>query len=120
MSATGGWTLSGNAVVLHPACKACRKLCNSACCHGGLPVCVLESGAAASVRTQQGVLQGAVDGQDVLVDQLDGTRSVGDLVVEVVGQTRSLQLQLLGLQGRLGGGLCWESNTEGSSFSAQT
>lgn len=66
----------------------------------------------AAVPTQQGVLQRAADGQDVLVDQLDGPGPVGDLVVEVVGQPRSLQLQLLGLQGRLGGRLCRESNTE--------
>lgn len=46
-------------------------------------------------------VHGAADGQDVLVHQLDGARPVGDLVVEVVGQSRSFQLQLLGLQGRL-------------------
>lgn len=50
------------------------------------------------VGTGQGV-QG--HRQDVLVDQLDGPRTVGDLVVEVVGQPGALQLQLLGLQGRL-------------------
>lgn len=53
--------------------------------------------------TQRWVLQGAVHRQDVLVNQFDGTRSVGDLVVEVVGQSSPLQLQLLGLQG----GFCW-------------
>lgn len=62
------------------------------------------------VVTQRGV-HGAADGQDVLVNQLDGTRSVGDLVVEVVGQSRSLQLQLLGLQGRLCRRLCGEGQT---------
>lgn len=45
----------------------------------------------------------AADGQDVLVNQFDGTWSVGDLVVEIIGQSCSLQLQLLGLQRRL----CW-------------
>lgn len=51
-------------------------------------------------------VHGAVDRQDVLVNQFDGARPVGDLVVEVVGQPRSLQLQLLGLQGRLCRRLC--------------
>lgn len=67
---------------------------NSTCLH--VYVCVV---------TQWGVHR-AADGQDVLVNQFDGTWSVGDLVVEVVGQSRSLQLQLLGLQGRLCRRLC--------------
>ena len=49
-------------------------------------------------RTGQGVQH---HGQDVLVDQLDGPGPVGDLVVEVVGQPGPLELQLLGLEGRL-------------------
>lgn len=69
-------------------------------------VCAAECGDAWCVVTQQWVLQGAADRQDVLVNQFDGTRSVGDLIVEVVGQSRSLQLQLLGLQGRLCRRLC--------------
>ena len=57
--------------------------------------------------------QEAVDGhgQDVLVDQLDGSWPVGDLVVEVVGQPGSLQLQLLGLQGGLRRRLCVHHST---------
>lgn len=57
--------------------------------------------------------QEAVDGhgQDVLVDQLYGPWPVGDLVVEVVGQPSSLQLQLLGLQGGLGPRLCVHHST---------
>lgn len=36
--------------------------------------------------------------EDVLVDELDWTRAVGDLIIEIISQTGSLQLQLLGLQ----------------------
>ena len=50
------------------------------------------------VRTWQGVQHHR---QDVLVDQLDGSGPVGDLVVEVVRQPGPLELQLLGLQGGL-------------------
>lgn len=56
--------------------------------------------------TQQRGLHRDADRQDVLVDQLDWPRPVRDLVVKVVGQPRSLQLQLLGLQGRLCRRLC--------------
>lgn len=45
----------------------------------------------------------AADGQDILMNQFDGTGPVGDLVVEVVGQSCSFQLQLLSLQRRF----CW-------------
>lgn len=59
-----------------------------------------------SVFTEQCVLHGAGHRQDVLVNQFDGPRPVGDLIVEVVGQSGSLQLQLLGLQRGLCGRLC--------------
>lgn len=36
--------------------------------------------------------------EDVLVDELDRTRAVGDFIIEIVSQSSSLQLQLLGLQ----------------------
>lgn len=68
-----------------------------------IPINAAECFQCASAVTQQRGLQRAADRQDVLVDQLDGTGPVRDLVIEVVGQPRPLQLQLLGLQGRL----CW-------------
>lgn len=81
-------TFKSPVVLYTVSMKSCR--CVFECCTS---VCVC-------VVTQWGVHRD-VDGQDVLVNQFDGTRSVGDLVVEVIGQSRSLQLQLLGLQGRL-------------------
>lgn len=48
--------------------------------------------------TYDGTLYAAVNGKDVLVDELHGPGSVGDLIVQVVRETSSFQLQLSGLQ----------------------
>lgn len=53
------------------------------------------------MATDYGLLEARVHGQDVLLHQLHGTGPLRDLFVEVVGQPRSLQLQLRGLERRL-------------------
>lgn len=57
-----------------PARSGCACLCASVC-------------VGASVRR---LTNDAVHGQDVLVDEFNGAGSVGDLIVEVIGQTSSL------------------------------
>lgn len=48
--------------------------------------------------TYDGLLNAGVNRQDVLVDQLHGPGPVGDPIVQIISEARSLQLQLLGLQ----------------------
>lgn len=54
-----------------------------------------------SALTSDGLFDAVVNRQDVLVDQLHGSGPVGELVVQIYGETSSLQLQLLGLRRRL-------------------
>lgn len=48
--------------------------------------------------TDDGLFKAGIHRQDVLLHQLHGAGSLGDLLVEVVGQPRPLQLHLSGLQ----------------------
>lgn len=58
--------------------------------------------------TNDGFLQAGLHRQDILLHQLHGARPLCNLLVEVIGQPGSLQLQLFGLEGRLSRGLCHE------------
>lgn len=58
-----------------------------------------------SLLTNNGFLQAGLHRQDVLLHQLHGARPLCNLFIEVVGQSGSLQLQLLGLERRLSRGL---------------
>lgn len=48
--------------------------------------------------TYDGLFNAGVNGQDVFMDQLHGPRPVGDLIVQIISEPGSLQLQLLGLK----------------------
>lgn len=48
--------------------------------------------------TYNGLFNAGVNRQNVFVDQLHGPGPVGDLIIQIIGESRLLQLQLLGLQ----------------------
>lgn len=73
---------------------------------------------AAWLLTNDGLLQAGLHRQDILLHQLHGARPLRDLLIEVICQPGSLQLQLLGLEGGLSRGLCmWERVEEDTGVS---